>query len=82
MNLDPMLKRLGLSTVLRVLPELIPMAEKEAWSYQQFLERLISEEIAQRLDCGKRTIERKLTLIRRTWQETFDEFEKRDEKTP
>lgn len=56
MNLDPMLKRLGLSTVLRVLPELIPIAEKEAWSYQQFLERLISEEIAQRSERRTHTL--------------------------
>ena len=56
MNLDPMLKRLGLSTVLRVLPELIPVAEKEAWSYQQFLERLISEELAQRSERRTQTL--------------------------
>lgn len=48
MSLEMMLKRLGLSTVQRVLPELTPIAEKEGWSYPQFLERLVSEEIAQR----------------------------------
>jgi len=48
MSLDTMLKRLRLSTIQRILPELTPIAEKEAWSYQQFLERLVSEEIAQR----------------------------------
>lgn len=48
MSLDTMLKRLGLSTIQRILPELAPLAEKEAWSYQQFLEHLLSEEIAQR----------------------------------
>lgn len=48
MTLDVMLKRLGLSTVLRVLPEMTLVAEKEGWSYPQFLERLICEEIAQR----------------------------------
>ena len=48
MGLEIMLKRLGLSTVQRVLPELTPLAEKEGWSYPQFLERLVSEEIAQR----------------------------------
>ena len=50
MSLDTMLKRLGLSTIQRILPELAPLAEKEAWSYQQFLERLVSEEIAQRTE--------------------------------
>lgn len=29
------------------------------------------EEIAERLECGKRTIERRLTLIRRTWSESL-----------
>lgn len=48
MSLDIMLKRLGLSTIQRLLPEMTPLAEKEAWSYRQFLERLVSEEIAQR----------------------------------
>ena len=48
MSLDIMLKRLGLSTIRRLVPELTLLAEKEAWSYPQFLERLVSEEIAQR----------------------------------
>jgi DNA-directed RNA polymerase specialized sigma24 family protein len=37
------------------------------------------EEIADRLNCGKRTIERKLTLIRRTWQETLQTPENDEE---
>ena len=45
MSLEIMLKRLGLSTIQRVLPELTLMAEKEAWPYSQFLERLVSEEM-------------------------------------
>ena len=48
MSLEIMLKRLGLKTIQQILPEITPIAEKEAWSYSQFLERLISEEIAQR----------------------------------
>lgn len=32
MSLEPMLKSLGLSTMNRLLPELIPIAEREAWS--------------------------------------------------
>lgn len=48
MSLDTMLKRLGLRTIPAILPELAPLAEREAWSYQHFLERLLSEEIAQR----------------------------------
>lgn len=40
------------------------------------------EEIADRLECGKRTIERKLTLIRRTWQEALTTEANGDEKLP
>lgn len=50
MTLELMLKRLGLRTVQRILPDLKTIAEKEAWSYTQFLERLLAEEIAQRCD--------------------------------
>ena len=32
-------------------------------------------EIAERLGCGKRTVERRLNLIRKTWQEVFDQME-------
>lgn len=50
MSLEVLLKRLGLSTVARVLAELIPVAEREEWSYAQFLERLLGEEVAHRSD--------------------------------
>jgi hypothetical protein len=41
MSLETMLKSLGLTTICRELPTLIPIAEREAWSYQQLLERLL-----------------------------------------
>ena len=50
MSLEILLKRLGLSTVAHVLAELIPVAEREEWSYVQFLERLLSEEVAHRTE--------------------------------
>jgi DNA replication protein DnaC len=50
MSLEVLLKRLGLSTVARVWAELIPVAEREEWSYAQFLERLLGEEVAHRSD--------------------------------
>jgi DNA replication protein DnaC len=50
MNLELLLKRLGLSTVGPALAELTPIAEREGWSYCQFLERLLSEEIAHRAE--------------------------------
>ncbi len=48
--LEPLLKRLGLSTVQRLLPEITLAAEQEGWSYGAFLERLLSEEVAQRAE--------------------------------
>ena len=72
MNLDPMLKRLGLSTILRVLPELVPVAEKEAWSYQQFLERLISEELAQRSERRTQTLIKRAKFPFNATIESFD----------
>jgi DNA replication protein DnaC len=50
MSMEILLKRLGLSTIQRVLAELIPVAEREEWSYAQFLERLLSEEVAHRAE--------------------------------
>lgn len=72
MNLDSMLKRLGLSTVLRILPELIPVAEKEAWSYQQFLERLASEELAQRSERRSQTLIKRAKFPFNATIESFD----------
>jgi DNA replication protein DnaC len=50
MSIEVLLKRLGLSTIQRVFAELIPVAEREQWSYAQFLERLLSEEVAHRAE--------------------------------
>ena len=72
MNLDPMLKRLGLSTILRILPELIPVAEKEACSYQQFLERLISEELAHRSERRTQTL---ITRAKFPFNATIESFD-------
>lgn len=50
MTLEILLKRLGLSTVGAALTDLTPIAEREGWSYCQFLERLLAEEVAQRAE--------------------------------
>ena len=67
-----MLKSLGLSTIRAILPELIPMAEKEAWSYQQLLERLISEEIAHRSERRTHTLIAKAKFPFEATIDTFD----------
>jgi len=72
MSLDIMLKRLGLSTIQRILPELTPMAEREAWSYQQFLERLVSEEIAQR---SERRVANQVTRAKFPFHATIETFD-------
>lgn len=48
--LEPLLKRLGLSTTAQVFPEMAVQAEKESWSYGTFLERLLAEEVARRTE--------------------------------
>ncbi|MEM7348024.1 MAG: IS21-like element helper ATPase IstB [Chloroflexota bacterium] len=72
MSLETMLKRLGLSTVQHVLPELTPIAEKEGWSYPQFLERLISEEIAQR---SERRIANQIARAKFPFHATIESFD-------
>ena len=72
MTLDPMLKSLGLSTIQRVLPALIPIAEREAWSYQQLLERLLSEELAHRSERRTQTFIAKAKFPFEATIDTFD----------
>ncbi|NET37711.1 MAG: ATP-binding protein [Cyanothece sp. SIO1E1] len=72
MSLETMLKSLGLTTIGRVLPELIPMAEKEAWSYQQLLERLVAEEIAHRSERRTQTL---ITKAKFPFEATIDTFD-------
>ncbi|PZD70640.1 Insertion sequence IS5376 putative ATP-binding protein [Acaryochloris thomasi RCC1774] len=67
-----MLKRLGLSTIQRILPELTPTAEREAWSYQHFLERLVSEEIAQR---SERRVANHVTRAKFPFNATIETFD-------
>jgi DNA replication protein DnaC len=49
-TLSVLLGRLKLGTVPRLLSELVPQAEKEGWSYLDFLQRLLSEEVASRAE--------------------------------
>jgi DNA replication protein DnaC len=47
-DLDALLKRLHLANTRRVWRQLVEQAEKEEWSYRDFLGLLVAEEIAQR----------------------------------
>ena len=72
MSLDTMLKSLGLSTIRQILPDLIPIAEKESWSYQQLLERLVAEEVAQRSERRTNTL---ITKAKFPFEATIDSFD-------
>ena len=72
MSLDMMLKSLGLSTIRQILPDLIPIAEKESWSYQQLLERLVAEEVAQRSERRTNTL---ITKAKFPFEATIDSFD-------
>ena len=47
-ELDALLKRLHLANARRIWRQLVERAEKEEWSYRDFLALLVAEEIAQR----------------------------------
>ena len=47
-ELDALLKRLHLASARRIWRQLVQRAEKEEWSYRDFLALLVAEEIAQR----------------------------------
>lgn len=49
-TLNALLKRLGLSSVQKILPEMVVLAEQQGWSYTAFLERLLAEAVARRTD--------------------------------
>lgn len=47
-ELDPLLKRLNLANTRRVWRDLVTRAEQEDWSYEQFLQAMLAEEVAHR----------------------------------
>jgi hypothetical protein len=47
-NLDGFFKRLSLANARRMWRDLVQRAERERWSYQDFLTMLVAEEIAHR----------------------------------
>jgi DNA replication protein DnaC len=48
LNLDAMLKRLSLANTRRTWRDLVARAEKESWTYHDFLSTVIAEEVAHR----------------------------------
>jgi DNA replication protein DnaC len=70
--LDAMLKRLHLPTVRRLYPDLALRAEAEGMSYREFLEILVSEEIAHR---AQTRITRSVRKARFPFLRTIEEFD-------
>src|SRR5712691_10709522 len=70
-QLDALLKRLHLANARRAWRELIPRAEREEWSYRDFLALLVSEEIAHR---QQTRIARMVRRARFPFLKTMDDF--------
>lgn len=71
-NLDPLLRRLHLATIRRVHRDVIARAEKEQWSYHDFLALLIAEEVAHRQETRLQRFSRK---ARFPFLKTIDDFD-------
>jgi DNA replication protein DnaC len=71
-DLEAGLKRLHLPTVRRVYLELQEQAEKEGWSYRDFLSRLVGEELAHRTETR---ISRATSKARFPFIKTIEEFD-------
>jgi DNA replication protein DnaC len=72
MTLDTLLKHLNLTGVEPVLSDLLPIAEREGWSYSQFLERILAEAVAQR---SEKRIASQLARAHFPFTATIDSFD-------
>lgn len=72
MTLEILLKRLGLSRMQQTLTDCVTAAEREGWSYPQFLEHLLAEEVAQRAESRMDTLTRRAKFPFQATIETFD----------
>lgn len=71
-DLEAGLKRLHLPTVRRLYLQLQEQAEREDWSYREFLERLVTEELAHRTETR---IHRATCKARFPFLKTIEEFD-------
>ena len=72
LNLDDMLKRLHLANARRAWRDLVARAEKEQWSYHDFLSTLVAEEVAHR---QQTRIQRYSQRSRFPFLKTVDDFD-------
>jgi DNA replication protein DnaC len=71
-ELDALLKRLHLANARRIWRQLVERAEKEEWSYRDFLVLLVAEEIAQRQQTRLVRLSRRATF---PFLKTIDDFD-------
>ena len=71
-DLDQFLKRLHLANTRRVWRDLVQRAEKEQWSYRDFLGILVAEEIAQRQQTRLQRLSRRAVF---PFLKTIDDFD-------
>lgn len=70
--LEALLKRLHLANARRVWKDLVARAEKEQWSYRDFLSVLVAEEVAQR---QQTRVQRLCRRARFPFLKTIDDFD-------
>jgi DNA replication protein DnaC len=73
-QLDALLKRLHLANTRRAWGDLVQRAEREEWSYRDFLALLVAEEIAQR---QQTRIARRVRRAHFPFFKTIDDFNSR-----
>jgi DNA replication protein DnaC len=71
MNIDALLRRLHLANTRRIWSDLVTRAEKEQWSFSDFLAILVAEEVAHR---QQTRLERLCRAARFPFLKTIDEF--------
>jgi DNA replication protein DnaC len=72
MDIDGMLKRLHIANARRAWRELVVRAEKEEWTFQEFLAVLVAEEVAQRQQTRVQRLSRRATF---PFLKTIDDFD-------
>jgi DNA replication protein DnaC len=71
-QLEPLFRRLNLANTRRIYPEVADRAEKENWSYRDFLAVLLAEEVAHRKQTRLQVFTRKAHF---PFFKTIDEFD-------
>lgn len=71
-DLEESLKRLRLPTIRRVYAEMLGRAEQGAWTYREFLEQLLAEELAHRADTR---MQRAVAKAKFPFLKTIEEFD-------